>query len=201
MATIGTDHTHGHSHHHGHGGTPTEVLVEEHALILQALDALEQKISKLESGAPADRAYFEKAVEFLRTFADKCHHGKEEHLLFKTMVDRGFPLQGGPIAVMLSEHDVGRSLIRGLAEGAAKLGQDPAASRQVIENGRGYIRLLRAHIDKENTILFPMADSVLGPQDQEDLGKEFERFEAEETGAGVHEASLKLLEELKAGAQ
>ena len=192
---------HGHAHHHGHGGPPTQVLMEEHTLILQALDALEQKIAKLESGAPADRGYFEKAVEFLRTFADKCHHGKEEHLLFKTMVDRGFPREAGPIAVMLHEHDVGRAFVRGMAEAAASAAADPGAARRIIENGRGFIQLLRAHIDKENTILFPMADNVLGPEDQAYLEKAFERFEAEETGAGVHEASLKLLEELKAGAR
>ncbi len=191
--------SHGHSHQHAHAGPPTQVLKDEHALILQALDALEQKIAALEGGAAPDRAYFEKAVQFLRTFADQCHHGKEENLLFKAMVDQGFPREGGPIAVMLSEHDTGRGFIRGLAEGAVGIGRDPAAAQQIIQNGRGYIRLLRAHIDKENTILFPMADQVLSPQLQAHLGEEFERFEAEETGAGVHEASLKLLEELKAG--
>jgi hemerythrin-like domain-containing protein/uncharacterized protein (DUF2249 family) len=193
---------HGQGHQHGYGGPPTQVLMEEHALILQALDALEQKIAKLESGAPADRAYFEKAVEFLRTFADKCHHGKEEHLLFKTLVEEvGMPRQGGPIAVMLSEHELGRSLIRGIADGAAVLGKDPAAAKRVIESGRAYIQLLRGHIDKENNILFPMADQFLDPEHQERLSAEFERFEAEETGAGVHEGMLKLLGELKAGAR
>ena len=183
------------------GHAPTQILVEEHTLILQALDALERKIAQVESGAPADPAYFQKAVEFLRTFADKCHHGKEEHLLFKTMVERGFPREAGPIAVMLHEHDVGRAFVRGIAEAAASPVVDGAAVRRMIENGRGFIQLLRDHIDKENTILFPMADNVLSPEDQAYLEKAFERFEAEETGAGVHEAMLKLLEELKAGAQ
>jgi len=189
----------GHAPRPGHA--PTQILVEEHTLILQALDALERKIAQVESGAPADPAYFQKAVEFLRTFADKCHHGKEEHLLFKTMVERGFPREAGPIAVMLHEHDVGRAFVRGIAEAAASPVVDGAAVRRMIENGRGFIQLLRAHIDKENTILFPMADNVLGPEDHAYLEKAFERFEAEETGAGVHEAMLKLLEELKAGAQ
>ena len=56
--------------------------------VLQALDALEKKAAAVQTGAAPDRAYFEKAVEFLRTFADKCHHGKEEDLLFKRMADR-----------------------------------------------------------------------------------------------------------------
>jgi hemerythrin-like domain-containing protein len=191
--------THEHHSHRHHAGPPTQILKDEHALILEALEAMERRIAALEAGAAPDRVYFEKAVEFLRTFADRCHHGKEENLLFKSMVDRGFPRQGGPIAVMLMEHDIGRSLIRGIAEGAAALGTDPDAVKKIIESGRGYISLLRAHIDKENHILFPMADNVLTPEDQENLGKEFERFEAEETGTGVHEAMLTLLHELKAG--
>jgi hemerythrin-like domain-containing protein len=186
--------------HHRHGGSPTQVLKDEHALILEALDAIERKLSALEAGAALDRAYFEKAVQFLRTFADQCHHGKEENLLFKTMVDRGFPREAGPIAVMLHEHDTGRSFIQGMAEGTAAAGTDPAAAKRIVENGRGYIGLLRSHIHKENNILFPMADNVLTPEDQARLGKDFERFEVEETGAGLHAAMLKLLEELKAGA-
>lgn len=193
-----TDHTQDHAHHHGHGGTPTQVLMAEHELILQALDALEKKVAAVQAGAAPDRAYFEKAVEFLRGFADKCHHGKEEELLFKRMVDRGFPLQGGPIAVMLNEHDMGRAFIKGIADGAAKIGSDPGAAKRVTENAQGYIDLLRNHIGKENNVLFPMADRVLSAEDQAHLSKEFERFEAEETGAGVHEAMLKLLQELKA---
>lgn len=192
---------HAHAHSHGHGGPPTQVLKEEHTLILQALDALEKKIALIEGGAAPEAAYFQKAVEFLRTFADGCHHGKEENLLFKTMVNRGFPLHGGPIAVMLSEHDAGRAFIRGIAEGAANVGTDPRAVKQIVENGRGYIGLLRSHIQKENNILFPMADNVLSEEDQAELEKAFERFEVEETGAGVHEAALKLLEELEAGAR
>jgi len=190
------DHTHGPSHE-----SPTAVLVQEHDLILQALDALEAALGRLEAGGAPDRGYFEKAVEFLRTFADKCHHGKEEDLLFKAMVSRGFPLQGGPIAVMLSEHESGRAFIRGMAEAAVRLDADPAALRQLIASGRGYIQLLRAHIAKENSILFPMADQVLTPEGQAQLAEAFDRFEAQETGAGVHEASLALLEALKAGAR
>jgi len=196
---IMTHHIHDHGQRHGHGGTPTQILMAEHELILEALDALEQRVAAIRTGALPDRAYVEKAVTFLREFADKCHHGKEENLLFKRMTERGFPAQSGPIAVMLSEHEAGRAHIRGMADGAAGLGTDPAAANRIAENARGYIDLLRAHIGKENNVLFPMADRALTPEDQAHLTKEFERFEAEETGAGVHEAMLALLKDLKAG--
>ncbi len=194
------EHHEHHTHQHAHTGSPTQILKDEHTLILQALDGVERKLAALEAGAAPDRCYFEKAVKFIRTFADECHHGKEEDLLFKTMVDRGFPLQGGPIAVMLSEHETGRAYIREMAEAAAAIGQDPAATQKIIRNGRGYIQLLRPHIDKENMILYPMADNMLSPNDQAYLGAAFERFENEKIGHDVHEAMLTLQEELKAGA-
>jgi hemerythrin-like domain-containing protein len=192
-----------HSHEaasHGHGGTPTQVLMGEHELILQALEALGKRLDAMDEPTAADRAYLEKALEFLRGFADACHHGKEEEILFKRMGERGFPTQGGPIAVMLSEHQAGRAFIRGLAEGAARIGTDPRAADAIRQNGWGYIELLRNHIAKENQVLFPMADRALSAEDQHDLAHAFERFEAQETRTGVHERMLGLLQELTAGA-
>ncbi|MDE2181126.1 MAG: DUF2249 domain-containing protein, partial [candidate division NC10 bacterium] len=193
------EHHEHHTHQHAHTGSPTQILKDEHTLILQALDGLERKLAALEAGAAPDRAYFEKAVKFIRTFADQCHHGKEEDLLFKIMVNRGFPLQGGPIAVMLSEHETGRAYIRDMADAAAAIGSDPAAASKIIRNGRAYIQMLRPHIDKENMILYPMADNMLSSEDQAHLGEAFERFETEKIGADVHNSMLALLEELKGG--
>ncbi|HWR21652.1 MAG TPA: DUF2249 domain-containing protein [Verrucomicrobiae bacterium] len=193
------DHHEHHGHEHAHTGSPTQILKDEHTLILQALDGLERKLIALEAGAAPDRAYFEKAVKFIRTFADQCHHGKEEDLLFKTMVNRGFPLQGGPIAVMLSEHEAGRTYVRDMADAAAAIGTDPTATQKIVRNGRAYIQMLRPHIDKENMILYAMADNLLSADDQARLGEAFERFEAEKIGADVHNAMLALLDELKAG--
>jgi hemerythrin-like domain-containing protein/uncharacterized protein (DUF2249 family) len=193
------EHHEHHAHQHAHTGSPTQILKDEHTLILQALDGLERKLVALEAGAAPDRAYFEKAVKFIRTFADECHHGKEEDLLFKTMVNRGFPLQGGPIAVMLSEHEAGRTYVREMADAAAAIGTDPAATQKIVRNGRAYIQMLRPHIDKENMILYPMADNLLSPQDQTQLGEAFERFETEKIGADVHEEMMALQAELKDG--
>jgi len=181
--------------------SPTAVLVEEHRLILAALDALEKKLDALEGGGKVDRAFFEKAVEFLRTFADACHHGKEERLLFQHLVDAlGFPRHAGPIAVMLADHEAGRGFVRGMAEALEGLGRDPAAGQRLLENGRRYIQLLRSHIQRENGVLFPMAEARMAAEDQAHLTGAFERFEAAGTGAGVHERSLALLEALLAGA-
>ncbi len=182
------------------GATAARILMQEHRLILQALSALEKRLDAVEAGAPPDRAYFEKAVEFLRRFADRCHHGKEEGLLFRTMVeDLDYPRRGGPVAVLTTEHEQGREFIRRMAEASALLGRDPAAARQVIQNGRDYIRLLRVHIDREDTVVFPMVDQFLDEADQARLAAEFERFDRDEIEGAGREASLRLLEDLTRG--
>jgi hypothetical protein len=55
---------------------------------------------------------------FFRNFADRCHHSKEEDELFPKMVEHGIPKEGGPIGVMLMEHDQGRAFVRGMSEAA-----------------------------------------------------------------------------------
>ena len=155
---------HEHGHHHGEEvATPTQILVAEHELILQALEALGKRLDRMgDDPTPADRVYLEEAVAFLRGFADKCHHGKEEDLLFKRMGERGFPTQGGPIAVMLSEHQAGRALIGGSQRGRPGSGRTPGCGGHPAQRpGR---ELLRNHIAKENQVLFPMADRTRRPR-------------------------------------
>jgi hemerythrin-like domain-containing protein len=178
-----------------------QILMHEHSLILQALSAMEERISRLQNGTATDRVFFEKAVEFLRTFADRCHHGKEEDIFFTTMVEElDYPRDGGPVAVLTSEHQRGRDFIRGIAEAAAALDTDPTAAKTIVENGRGYIQLLRTHIDREDTIVFPMVEQFLDDSEQARLAGKFEKFERQEIESGRRAASLRLLDELMRGA-
>jgi len=65
-----------------------------------------------------------------------------------------------------------------------------------MENLRSYVQLLRAHINKENAVLFPMADQMLSPESQKELIEAFEIVESDEIGEGVHEKYHKLANEL-----
>ena len=177
--------------------TAAQVLMHEHGLILQALSAMEERISALEKGSAPDRAFFEKAVKFLRDFADRCHHGKEENILFTMMVDElDYPRNGGPVAVLTTEHERGREFIRGMAEAAAALDKNPTAAKKIVENGRGYIQLLRTHIEREDTIVFPMVEQFLDDSDQSRLAGQFAQFERQEMESGRRAASLRLLDDL-----
>jgi hemerythrin-like domain-containing protein len=138
--------------------TATGMLREEHQLIVKVLDVLEQVVEKGQSGE-WDVDAMEECVAFFRLFADLCHHGKEEDLLFPELEARGMPREQGPIAVMLFEHRQGRALVAQMAgalEGAREGATEPLAR---FENAaRAYIQLLRGHIHKEDNVLFNMAD-------------------------------------------
>jgi hemerythrin-like domain-containing protein len=138
-------------------------LMEEHQLILGALDALERFADEVEAGRD-DWAELARFVTFIKEFADLRHHGKEEDVLFEAMVRAGFPRGAGPIGVMLAEHGMGREQVAVLAEEAGKIGPwDGEDRRAVVEAARAYAELLRAHIQKEDSILYPMARARLAP--------------------------------------
>lgn len=174
---------------------PTDILIKEHDAILNMLKILEEVCLRLDNGERVEETDLENIVEFFKVFADKCHHGKEEDILFPAMEEYGIPNEGGPISVMLAEHVMGRDNVKGMSNSIVdyKEGKDTAPIEFVLF-ARNYIQLLTAHIDKENNVLFKMADSQIPEERQQSLLVDFEKAEEEKIGAGVHERFHKLLE-------
>jgi hemerythrin-like domain-containing protein len=176
----------------------TEILMSEHEVILRVIESLEIAAGKLESGQNIRPEFFVDTSDFIKGFADGCHHLKEEQVLFTTMVEHGVPNQGGPIGMMLYEHEQGRNYTRDMREAAQRLARkDESARNSVIENAYGYAALLRQHIQKENVVLFPMADKFIPVSEQAGVVEAFERVEHEDTGEGVHEKYLALADRLE----
>ncbi len=176
----------------------TDVLMEEHRLIERLLDSLNLAADRLESGTAVRPGFFIEAAEFIKGFADGCHHRKEEGYLFPALVAAGMPQDGGPVGMMLYEHDEGRAFTKALREAAERMaGGDMSAQAEVAQNSRGYSALLKQHIHKENMILFRMADQFIQGADRDQLTADFKQVEREETGAGVHEKYLAMLEGLE----
>jgi hemerythrin-like domain-containing protein len=141
--------------------TATSRLREEHEHILAVADAL----ATLVAAADEDRwdvDAFADCVTFIRLFADSCHHGKEEDLLFPELEAAGLPRDRGPIAVMLHEHQQGRAFARHMAGAldGARAG-DPQARATLRNAAMGYVNLIRGHIQKEDHVLFEMADQAV----------------------------------------
>lgn len=172
----------------------TEILMKEHRLIERMIAVLETAAARLEAGQEVRVELFLEAVDFIKNFADGVHHMKEEGVLFKTMNQHGMPVEEGPIAVMLSEHEQGRGFTRALNEAANHMVEgDGSGIAEVISSARGYAALLRQHIGKEDNILFPMADRIIPISNHEQVLMDFETIEHEQVGEGVHDKYLALV--------
>jgi len=142
-------------------------LMAEHRVILRAIDALELFVQQAGRGVDDGREELGRFVTFVRGYADALHHGKEEEVLFVAMIDAGFSREQGPVAVMLHEHDVGREHVSILAGLAASVVPWTREDLQILQGAaRAYAELLRAHIQKEDRILYPMAEQRLPPDVQ-----------------------------------
>jgi hemerythrin-like domain-containing protein len=174
----------------------TEILMSEHRVIETVLACLEKMADETDAKKSLDVSDARDAVAFLKTFADRCHHMKEEDRLFPAMEKFGMPREAGPTAVMRHEHEMGRAHVRRMDEATTAFERgDAAAARTFAFEARAFVELLREHIAKEDEILFPMADRMLPPAVQDELLRGFEHAE-KDMGAGTHETFLAVAERL-----
>jgi hemerythrin-like domain-containing protein len=133
--------------------SPIEMLEAEHRFIAKVVSAAGLLVDQLEAGQSIEAQVFQNVVAFMRLYADKCHHGKEEDLLFPLLAERGVPLRGCPVDALLREHAMGRTLVNGLAEAAEAWQKgDPSARANLIKNLRGVTELYPNHIWKEDSV-------------------------------------------------
>jgi hemerythrin-like domain-containing protein len=178
---------------------PIKDLKLEHdavRLTLRILDGICQKIEK--SGKITAMQHLDQLLEFFNVFVDKCHHGKEEELLFPALENVGVSREGGPIGVLLHEHQQGRDFVRSMNATLSQYTQgNRKAAAEFVKTARSYINLLDQHIDKENGVLFPLAEKHLSAQEQAQLWKGFEMIEAQKIGPGKHEEFHMMLDQLE----
>jgi len=164
-----------------------DILKREHRIIERVLRALNGVCQRFESGEPVPPEALRQFPDFMREFADRCHHAKEEAHLFPALERRGMAHEGGPIGVMLYEHEIGRGLVAELNQSArAYQAGDPAGGRRFVDVAGRYIDLLSRHIQKEDNILFRVAEEMLDETALAWLRQAFEQVEGA-LGAGTHE--------------
>jgi hemerythrin-like domain-containing protein len=178
---------------------PIEALKREHQAVLMALRILEEMSTKGDADTVRDVPDIEQLIEFFKVFVDQCHHGKEEKLLFPALENIGVSREGGPIGVMLAEHDLGRSNIKGMLAALKKIQSgDHRATGALKESAGAYIDLLRRHIEKEDNVLFQIASAHLSDENLADLENAFERLERDVIGLGRHQEFHVMLDDLQA---
>lgn len=155
---------------------PTEILSNDHKKVLEKLKVMEQTIKDLK---PTDA---KNTLADLREFLKKevaLHFTKEEQALFPE-IEKFIPREGGPVGVMLMEHEDLNRYKYDFIKGIDLLLRDEnsvEAPPLIKENGTSYINLLREHIYKEDNMLFMMADMHLEEDQIREIMRKFEELD------------------------
>lgn len=153
-----------------------QMLSDEHQNILRVIDALLKECDSLESSKPINKDFFTKSIAFIRNYADKFHHAKEEDILFHefNQCSEQGKTHCNPVEQMLCEHEEGRKYVKEIENGV-----NEDNKQKIIENARGYARLLQDHIYKEDNILYPMADEALDEKAKQKMFDQFKQINKE----------------------
>lgn len=140
----------------------TTALVNEHKLILRMIALLERNAARTATGDYSNWQFYLDGVDFIRNYADRFHHAKEEDVLFEALIKNGMPRENSPIAAMLMEHEQGRAHVKAMEAAATDaLAGKTADMTALSSNALAYAELLREHIAKEDGVLYPLAERVI----------------------------------------
>ncbi len=167
--------------------TATQTLEEEHHIIQTVVGVMAALAENMDKGMAPEADTLRNLVEFMQVFSDKCHHGKEEKILFPLLETKGVPVNGCPLGILIHEHQSGRKLVAELAEAVeAYVKGSSKENEPMCASMRGLVNLYPNHIWKEDYLLFPMTDKILNEEEQQELMEKFELVE-KEIGPDVHE--------------
>ncbi len=175
---------------------PIEILANEHGLIRQALHQFHLARRGLEEGENPPVQFFDKAVEFARTFVDKRHHFKEEYLMFGKLAAKQHSELDGEVEALRNQHDHGRRYVSEMAnalDGYAR-GKD-AQVTIMLENLAAYTTMLRHHIQREDRVFYPMVEETLSQEEMDDLAELYAN-EDEKAGDAALERAQELVAEM-----
>jgi hemerythrin-like domain-containing protein len=162
----------------------TDLLTQDHKVILRALDVLEHMARRVENKQAVEPRDVEVLLRFLRTFADDHHQTKEESALFPELM-RTSAASEGPLRQMIFEHDQERSLVEGLEDALyTKKGLD------FVQLANRLVALIRCHIYKEDNILFDIVERALSIEQDEVVTRHLNEFQMDPN----HLADLRRLE-------
>ncbi|WAW14718.1 hemerythrin domain-containing protein [Peptostreptococcus equinus] len=157
-----------------------DILVKEHDNILKFIDLSRKSCREILDGKEVDIELFRKYIDFVRNYGDKHHHGKEEEILFKLMVDNLSPVAEKLINHgMLIEHDLGRLFMKNLEAALDRYeeNKDNDCKLDIITNIIGYGDLLTRHIEKENKVVYTFAERELSDELKQQVDRSTEQFE------------------------
>ncbi|HHW62116.1 MAG TPA: hypothetical protein GX404_09455 [Syntrophomonadaceae bacterium] len=166
-----------------------DALRQEHEMIDTVIKRAVQIAQDIRNGHVNDLDTMDEIVNFLIKFTNQYHFGKEEEYLFPTLFEKGVPDENGPVGVMLKQHALAREYLASMTEALEKLkaGRGGYSAKILHRNTESYAKLLENHMQKENTVLFPMIKEVLSSEEQDQLEKDIQAFIQRKPQAEIYE--------------
>lgn len=176
-----------------------QVMMEEHQNILRMLQVVRKVCSRIMNGEEINYDDFELIIGFIKNYADKHHHEKEEKFLFKEMQNHLGSVGDNLITHgMLVEHDLGRLYMSDLKEALERVKAGDEESRlDVIAAAVGYTMLLKRHIQKEDEVVYKFGETRLSKEVMDEIDEKSKIFEEECMEKGIQEKYLSILNSLE----
>jgi len=158
---------------------PVGPLMLEHRFIERMIRIMDKKIQTMEKEKKADISFIDTAVDFIKNYADKRHHGKEEDILFRDLNKK--QLSGEHKRIMdelIKEHVLGRSNTKKVVDAKESyIRGNKNALKDIAENIGILIKFYPKHIEKEDKHFFIPCMDYLTQQERDDMLKEGEQFD------------------------
>jgi hemerythrin-like domain-containing protein len=170
-------------------------LMIEHRLIEKMLELVKREIAGIHRTNEIDPVFIDNVVDFIRVYADRTHHGKEEEILFRDLVMK--PMSDDEKRIMdelIHEHVMGRKMVGDLVDAKKRhLAGDSSALHVIVEKLEFLVSFYPRHIEKEDKVFFPAMMKYFPEPAQERMLSEFREFDR----TMIHEKYRNLVEDLK----
>lgn len=176
-----------------------ELMIDEHKYIKRMLKVVRKACFGVLKGEEINYEDFNLMIDFIRNYADKHHHGKEEKFLFKEMQNHLGSIGNNLITHgMLVEHDLGRLFIGDLVEALERVKNgDEESKLDVIANAIGYTHLLTRHIAKEDEVVYTFGGNKLSEEIINDINQKTVDYEKAAESNGIQSKYINLVESLE----
>ncbi len=158
---------------------PIGPLMKEHRLIERMIALMERELFRLTDGEEMDPVFIDVAADFIRTYADRCHHGKEEDILFRQLAKKQLSDEEATrMAELVEEHAYGRRTTGELVRAKERyIDGDRQAASAIVATLENLVRFYPAHIEKEDKHFFVPVMEYFTKQEQERMLEEFWEFD------------------------
>jgi hemerythrin-like domain-containing protein len=178
--------------------TITEILIDEHKDIIELLNIMSKIARNIKSNDVFYTSDVEDIIDFLKFFIDRNHHGKEE-ILFPTIISPEIKEENESLNEILYEHTLARNYLKDIYSCVENCKIGNAFSGELLADSlTNYVVLIKEHIQKEEKVIFPMAEEVLSSAKQNEIYGQFERLESKLLTKDFRDHYHKLLENLQA---